>query len=31
MKAASIAWRTEAPAGASKLDVDQYAAITGES
>ena len=31
MKAASIAWRTEAPAGASKLDVDQYAAIAGES
>ena len=31
MKAASIAWRTEAPAGASKLDVDQYAAVTGQS
>jgi hypothetical protein len=24
MKAASIAWRTELPAGASKLDIDQY-------
>jgi len=24
MKAASIAWRTEQPAGASKLDIDQY-------
>jgi len=31
MKAASIAWRTEAPAGASKLDVDQYAAVAGQS
>ena len=31
MKAASIAWRTEAPAGASKLDVEQYAAVTGQS
>jgi hypothetical protein len=26
MKAASIAWRTEMPSGASKLDVEQYAA-----
>lgn len=31
MKAASIAWRTETPAGASKLDVDQYAAVAGQS
>ena len=31
LKAASIAWRTEAPAGASKLDVDQYAAVAGQS
>jgi hypothetical protein len=31
LKAASIAWRTEMPAGASKLDVEQYAATVGES
>lgn len=31
MKAASIAWRTEMPAGASKLDVEQYSAIAGQS
>ena len=31
LKAASIAWRTESPAGASKLDIDQYASITGQS
>lgn len=31
LRAASIAWRTEAPAGASKLDVDQYAATVGQS
>jgi hypothetical protein len=31
MKAASIAWRTEMPSGASKLDVEQYAATSGQS
>jgi hypothetical protein len=31
MKAASIAWRTEAPAGGSKLDVDQYAPGTRQT
>tara|TARA_R110000744_G_scaffold74837_3_gene149221 strand:+ start:1284 stop:4574 length:3291 start_codon:yes stop_codon:yes gene_type:complete len=31
MKAASIAWRTEMPSGASKLDVEQYAAVSGEN
>ena len=31
LKAASIAWRTEIPAGGSKLDVEQYAATVGES
>ena len=30
LKAGSIAWRTEAPAGASKLDVDQYASVVGQ-
>lgn len=29
LKAASIAWRTETPSGASKLDVEQYAATSG--
>ncbi len=31
LKAASIAWRTELPSGASKLDVDQYASMVGTS
>ena len=29
MKAASIAWRTEMPSGASKLDIENYAATSG--
>jgi hypothetical protein len=29
MKAASIAWRTEMPSGASKLDIESYAATSG--
>lgn len=29
MEAASIAWRTETPSGSSKLDVEQYAAVSG--
>ena len=31
MAAGSLAWRTEVPTGASKLDVEQYAVISGES
>ena len=31
MKAGSLAWRTEMPSGASKLDVEQYAATSASS
>ena len=30
LKAASIAWRTEMPAGKSKLDVEQYGVVAGQ-